>query len=72
MMLRANRFVNDATRRLYLSNKSGWNVYAQRATLRIMNHVWPLASWVSVLHPFSGVQLRCRWALLGPRGLLLG
>jgi hypothetical protein len=69
-MLRASRFVNDATRRLYLSNKSDWNIYAQRATFRIMDRLWPLASWVSVLHISSGVQLSCRWAVLGLRGLL--
>jgi hypothetical protein len=46
-MKRANLHVKDATRRLYLSNRSGWGVTSQRATLRLMGIVWPVIGWVS-------------------------
>jgi len=49
MMKRANQHVKDATRRLYLSNRSGWGVTAQRATLRTMGVFWPVFGRVS--HP---------------------
>jgi hypothetical protein len=47
MMSRADRHVKDATRRLYLSNQSGLGVYSQRATLRLMDTLWPIAKWMS-------------------------
>lgn len=47
-MNRANQHVKDATRRLYLSNRSGWGVYAQRATLKLMDYTWSAMSLVSV------------------------
>jgi hypothetical protein len=47
MMSRANRHVKDATRRLYLSNRSGMGVYTQRATLGLMNVLWPVMGWFS-------------------------
>jgi len=55
-MKRANLHVKDATRRLYLSNRSGWGVTSQRATLRLMEVLWPVISWVSY------VCLQAGWA----------
>jgi hypothetical protein len=47
MMSRADRHVKDATRRLYLSNQSGLGVYSQRATVRLMDTLWPIAKLMS-------------------------